>query len=122
MRLENILWCFTTHKVLFIQSFLSLCELGSLYPLAGGPGTGQSCVTLTPQGWVRSHTLQLARQRHSGWASPRGTVLLGSYTSNTSLPYNRQPTQAEVTSELLATFSNKASWDVQAQNHKDYNQ
>ena len=79
-------------------------------------------MTLTPQGWVRSHRLQLARQRHSGWGSPRGTVLLGSYMHNTSLPYNRQPTQAEVTSELLASFTNKAAWDVKAQNHKDYNQ
>ena len=71
-------------------------------------------MTLTPRGWVRSHRLQLARQRHSGWGSPRGTVLLGSYTRNTSLPYNRQPTQAEVTSELLASFTNKAAWDVQS--------
>ena len=50
------------------------------------PAARKSCITFFNGGddWVKTHNLTKKRQLHGAWASPRGVMLMGGYSSGTT--------------------------------------
>ena len=45
----------------------------------------RTCITFASGRWKKTHTLKEARSSHTGWASPRGVLLMGGHGLTTEL-------------------------------------
>ena len=69
----------------------------------GGPeGSLQSktCLTLTAEGWVKTHDLHHERVKHISWTTDQGTVLIGGFMSQSTTEIVKQPGLVELSFEL----------------------
>ena len=54
-------------------------SLNGLVSCGGGHSLGKSCITFDAGKWKKTHTLRQRRVCLTGWASPRGVLLMGGY-------------------------------------------